>query len=187
MLIYSMSVSVDGFICDRSGDFDWSVPGEEQFRFHVEETRRIGAFLCGRRLYEIMRPWETDPALSADEDGAAFADAWSSIPKIVFSRTRDRVEGNARLAEGSLVEEIGAALAETDKHVGIGGAGLASQAIELGFVDEFFIFRNPIIVGGGTPLLPPITQNITLELLETRTFADRVVFEHYRRVAGASS
>jgi dihydrofolate reductase len=187
MLIYSMSVSVDGFICDRSGDFDWSVPGEEQFRFHVEEARQVGAFLCGRRLYEIMRPWETDPSLSADEDGAAFADAWSSIPKIVFSRTLDRVEGNARLAEGSLVEEIGAALAETDKHVGIGGAGLASQAIELGFVDEFFIFRNPIIVGGGTPLLPPITQNITLELLETRTFADRVVFEHYRRVAGASS
>jgi dihydrofolate reductase len=105
MLIYSMSVSVDGFIADRAGAFGWTVPNEEQFRFHIAQTRELGGYLCGRRLYETMLPWETDPSMRDNELGAAFADVWCAIPKVVFSRTLDSVRGNARLAEASVAEE----------------------------------------------------------------------------------
>ena len=182
-VIYSMSVSVDGFIADREGAFDWSVPDEELFRFHADQTRGLGGFLLGRKLYETMLVWETDPAMRETEDEAAFADAWSAIPKVVFSRTLESVQGNARLAEASVAEEVASALAATDRDVGIGGAGMAAEAIELGLVDEFHIFRYPIIVGGGTPLLPPVTDDVRLDLTEIRTFSSRVVYERYGRAA----
>jgi dihydrofolate reductase len=123
MLIYSMGVSVDGFIADREGAFGWGVPSEEQFRFHLAQTRELGGFLCGRRLYETLLMWETDPSLRDNELGAAFADVWCAIPKVVFSRTLEGVQGNARLAEASVAEETAAALDATDKDVAIGGAG----------------------------------------------------------------
>jgi dihydrofolate reductase len=123
MLIYSMSVSVDGFIADRAGGFGWTVPNEEQFRFHLAQTRELGGFLCGRRLYETLLMWETDPSLRDNELGPAFADVWCAIPKVVFSRTLEGVQGNARLAEASVAEETAAALDATDKDVAIGGAG----------------------------------------------------------------
>ena len=131
-----------------------------------------------------MLVWETDPSLRDTELDAAFADVWCALPKVVFSRTLDSVQGNARLAEGSVAEEVAAALAATDKDVEIGGAGLAATAIELGLVDELRIFRHPIIVGGGTPFLPPVTEDVPLELIETRTFGSRVIYERYRRVRG---
>ncbi|MGH2895705.1 MAG: dihydrofolate reductase family protein, partial [Solirubrobacteraceae bacterium] len=114
MLIYSMSVSVDGFIADRGGAFGWTVPGEEQFRFHLAQTRELGGLLCGRRLYETMLVWETDPSVRDGELRGAFADVWAALPKVVFSRTLDHVQGNARLAEASLAEETAAALEATD-------------------------------------------------------------------------
>jgi len=182
MLIYSMSVSVDGFIADREGGFSWGVPHEDQFRFHIAQTRELGGFLLGRRLYETMLVWETDPSMRDSKDDAAFADAWCAIPKIVFSRTLDSVQGNARLAEASLAEEAAAALDATDKDVAIGGAGLAAAAVELGLIDELRMFRNPVVIGGGTPFLPPVTEDVPLDLIETRTFGSRVVYERYRRV-----
>ncbi len=93
-----MSVSVDGFISDREGDFDWGAPTDELFAFHLEEVSKLRGALLGRRLYEAMLVWETDPAMRHDELRTAFADVWSALPKVVFSRTLDRVEGNARLA-----------------------------------------------------------------------------------------
>ena len=182
VLIYSMGVSVDGFIADREGAFAWSVPDEEQFAFHIEQTRELGSFLCGRRLYETMLVWETDPSMRETEAEAEFADVWCAIPKVVFSRTLDAVEGNARLAKGSVAEEVTEALDATDRDVGIGGAGLAAPAIELGLVDELRMFRNPHVVGGGTPFLPAVTEDILLDLIETRTFGSRVIYERYRRV-----
>jgi dihydrofolate reductase len=182
MLIYSMGVSVDGFIADRDGAFGWTVPSDDQFRFHIAQVRELGGYLCGRRLYETMLVWETDPSMRDNELGAAFADVWCAIPKVVFSRTLDRVQGNARLAEGSVAEEAAAALEATDKDVSIGGAGLAAAAIELDLVDELRILRHPVVVGGGTPFLPPVTAEIPLDLIETRTFASRVIYERYRRV-----
>src|SRR3954471_6232625 len=181
MLIYSMGVSVDGFIADREGAFAWGVPSDEQFRFHLAEVRGLGAYFCGRRLYETMLPWETDASMRVDELRSDFADAWCALPKVVFSRTLDSVQGNARLAEASVAEEVAAALDGTRKDISIGGAGLASAAIELGLVDELHIFRNPIVVGGGTPFLPPVTEDVPLDLIETRTFGSRVVYERYGR------
>lgn len=180
MLIYSMSVSVDGFITDRKGAFGWTVPDEEQFRFHVAQIRELGGYLCGRRLYETMLPWDTDPSMRDNELHASFADVWCTLPKVVFSRTLDSVLGNARLAEASVAEEAAAARDATDKDVAIGGAGLAAAAIELGLVDELRMFRNPIVVGGGTPFLPPVTENVPLDLVETRTFGSRTIYERYR-------
>jgi dihydrofolate reductase len=181
MLIYSMSVSVDGFIADREGAFGWGVPSDELFRFHTALVSELGGYLLGRRLYETMQVWETDPSLRDNEPGAVFADVWCAIPKIVFSRTLDSVQGNARLAEASVAEEATAALDATDKDVSIGGAGLAAAAIELGLVDELRMFRYPVVIGGGTPFLPPVTEDVPLDLIETRTFGSRVIYERYRR------
>ena len=186
MLIYWMGVSVDGFIADREGEFGWTAPSEEQFRFNIELARELGGDVCGRRLYETMLVWETDPSLREDERGAAFADVWCAIPKVVFSRTLDSVQGNARLAEASLAEEAAAALDATDKDVSIGGAGLAAQAIELDLVDELRMFHNPVVVGGGTPFLPPVTEAAPLGLIETRTFGSRVILERYERTRDES-
>ena len=181
-VVFSMGVSVDGFIADREGRFEWSAPSEELFRFHIDEIAQLGGFLLGRRLYETMLVWETDPSFREEEDGAAFADLWTALPKVVFSRTLDRVEGNARLAEGSLAEEAAVALAATEQDVAVGGATLAAAAIELGLVDELRMFRHPVAVGGGTPFLPPVTEAISLELLDSRAFDSGVVFERYRRI-----
>jgi len=166
VLIYSMSVSVDGYIADRDGAFGWTAPSDELFAFHLARVRELGAHLCGRRLYETLLPWETDPSLRDTELGAEFADVWSALPKVVFSRTLDSVQGNARLADSSVAEGVATALA----------------AIGLGLVDELRIFRIPIVVGGGTPYLPPVTEDIPLDLIETRTFGLRVIYERYQRV-----
>jgi dihydrofolate reductase len=182
VLIYSMGVSVDGFIADREGAFDWGVPSDELFRFHLARVRGLGGYLLGRRLYEMMLVWETNPSPRDDELGAEFADVWRALPKVVFSRTLDGAQGNARLAEASLSEEVATVLEATDKDVEIGGAGLAAQAFELGLVDELRIFRYPVVVGGGTPFLPPVTEDLALDLIETRTFGSRVIYERYRRV-----
>ena len=186
MLIYSIGVSVDGFINDRDGDFQWAPPDQELFDFHTQEVGKLGAYLLGRRLYEDKRVWETDPAMR--DSRPEFADIWAELPKVVFSRTLEAVEGNARLAESSVEEETRAVLSATDADVQIGGADLAGQAFELGLLDELRIFRYPVVVGGGTPHLPAITTRIPLDLLETREFPSRVVYERYvRSGAGRSS
>jgi dihydrofolate reductase len=182
-----MSISVDGFIAGRDGAFGWSVPGDEQFRFHIEQARELGGCLLGRRLYETMLVWDTDPSFRDNELRSEFADIWCAIPKVVFSRTLDRVQGNARLAEASVAEEIAAAVGGNDKDISIGGAGLAAAAIELGLVDELRIFRCPILVGGGTRFLPPVAKNVPLDLVETRTFASRVIYERYRKARDESN
>ena len=186
MLIYSMGVSVDGFIADREGGFAWAFPSDDQYRCNIELARELGGHVCGRRLYETMLPWETDPSMRTDELRAEFADIWCAIPKVVFSRTLDSVQGNARLAEASVAEEVAAALDATDKDLFIGGAGLAAAAFELDLIDELRMFRHPVAVGGGTPFLPPITEDVPLELIETRTFGSRVIYERYGRARDQS-
>ena len=149
----------------------------------MAEVRELGGYLLGRRLYETMLVWETDPSMRENELRAAFADVWCALPKVVFSRTLDSVQGNARLAEASVAEEAAAALDATDKDVSIGGAGLAAAAIELGLVDELRMFRYPVVVGGGTPFLPPVTEYVPLDLIETRAFGSRVIYERYGRAS----
>jgi dihydrofolate reductase len=181
MLIYSMSVAVNGFIADRDGAFDWTAPDEEQFRFHLAQTRQIGGSLLGRRALPDHAGVAERSLLRDTELGAAVADLWCALPKVVLSRTLDGVQGNALLAEASVAQETAAALEATDNDVAIGGADLAAAAIELGLVDELRMFRNPVVVGGGTPFLPPVTQDVRLRLVETTTFGSRVICERYTR------
>jgi dihydrofolate reductase len=178
-----MGVSLDGFIAGPDGDFGWSAPDEELHRFHNQQMREIGAHLCGRRLYEVMVYWETadeNPSLSDYE--LEFARIWKDTPKIVFSKTLDKVEGNARLVRDGVAEEVAELKEQPGKDLTVGGAGLASTLIELGLVDEFRVFINPVVVGGGTPYFPPVQERIDLELIETRTFGSRVVYVRYGRV-----
>jgi dihydrofolate reductase len=174
-LIYSMSTSLDGYIVDRDGKFDWGAPSEEQHRFHNEQVRELSAHLLGRRLYETMVYWDTDDE-SRGPVQREFAEIWRETPKFVFSRTLESVEGRATLIKGDGVEEVARIKQETDGDVGVGGAGLASSLIPLGLIDEYRPFVYPVIVGGGTPFLPPLDERIDLELVETRTFGSRVVY-----------
>jgi dihydrofolate reductase len=181
-VIYSMGVSLDGFIAGPDGNIDWGTPDEELHQFHNDQTRAIGAHFCGRRLYETMVYWETadqDPSLGETE--REFADIWKQIPQIVFSTTLDSVEGNARLATNGIAEEVAALKEEPGKDIAVGGAGLASAFIELGLVDEFRLFVSPVVLGGGTPYFPAAEARLDLELVDTRTFGSRVVYLRYRR------
>jgi dihydrofolate reductase len=180
MLIYSMSVTADGFINDRNGGIDWTSPSDELFEFHLDRVGGLGGHIIGRKLYETMLVWETDLSLRQTPLFAEFAAVWTALPKVVFSRTLTSVQGNARLANASLAEEIKTVLASTDKDVEIGGARLAAQAFEQGSIDDVRLFRIPIVLGAGTPFLPPLDRSIPLELVESTVFDPGVVYEHYR-------
>jgi dihydrofolate reductase len=132
-VIYSMGVSLDGFIAGPDGEIDWSEPDEELHRFHNEQARQMGAHLYGRRLYEVMRYWETaEENRSAPEHELEFARIWNATPKVVFSRTLETVEGNARLVRDNIAEEVARLKEQPGKDMGLGGAGLASSFMKLG-------------------------------------------------------
>jgi dihydrofolate reductase len=185
-VIYSMGVSLDGFIAGPAGEIDWSAPDEELHRFHNRQTRELGAHLCGRRLYEVMLYWETaDQNPSAAEHELEFARIWQDLPKIVFSKTLEKVEGNARLAREDVAVEVARLKEQPGKDLAVGGAGLASSLIELDLVDEYRLFVSPVVLGGGTPFFPALDKRIDLELVETRTFGSRVVYMRYRKRAAS--
>jgi dihydrofolate reductase len=182
-LIYSMGVSLDGYIAGPGGEIDWSAPDEELHRFHNQQTREIGAHLFGRRLYETMAPWETaEERPSASEAALEFAGIWKDMPKIVFSRTLEKVGANARLVRDGVAEEVAKLKQQPGKDLAVGGAGLASTLTKLGLIDEYRFFISPVILGAGTRYLPALEQRVDLELLETRTFGSRVLYVRYRRV-----
>jgi dihydrofolate reductase len=180
-LIYSMTVSLDGYIADPNGEIDWSAPSEELHLFHNQRVRELGAHLCGRRLYETMLYWETaDQRPDIGPTELEFAQIWRALPKVVFSRTLDHAEGNWRLAADGLEEEVERLKREGGKDIGIGGAGLAASAARLGLIDEYELFVSPIALGGGTPFFPPLEDRIDLDLIETRTFSSRVLYLRYQ-------
>ncbi len=185
-VIYSMSVSLDGFIAGPSGEIDWAAPDEELMRFHNEQTRDIGAHLCGRGLYEVMLPWETAERTRSDPRELEFARIWKAIPKIVFSTTLNQVSGNARLGGHDVAAEVAAVKSQPGTNVvAAGGARFAATLIKLDLIDEYRMFVNPIVLGGGTPYFPPVDRKIPVELIETRTFSSRVVYLRYRRAREA--
>jgi dihydrofolate reductase len=180
-VIYSMSVSLDGFIAGPRGEIDWSAPDEELHRFHNDEVRELGAHLCGRRLYEEMLFWETaDTRPSIAEHELEFARLWQALPKVVFSTTLSTVEGNARLVRGGLADEVARLKAEPGGDLAVGGAGLGSSLVKLRLVEEYRLFASPVVLGGGTRFFPALEDRIELELVETRTFGSRVVYSRYR-------
>jgi dihydrofolate reductase len=179
-LIYSMGVSLDGFIAGPGGELDWSAPDEELHRFHNQQTREVGVVLLGRRLYEEMLFWETaDERPSAAEYELEFARIWKATPKVVFSRTLRAVESNATLVSEGAAEEVARLKEQPGKDLAVGGAGLASTLIDL--IDEYRLFISPVVLGSGTPYFPALDERIGLELVETRTFGSRVVYVRYAR------
>ena len=179
---YSMGVSLDGYIVGPDGDFGWTGPDEEVFRFVTDEIRQVGVHLLGRRLYETMLYWETadqDPSL--DGSMLEWAAIWKALPKLVFSATLSAVQGNARLASGGLAREIERLRAESaDGSIAIGGATLAVEAAALGLIDEYRVRVYPVLVGGGTPFFPQRERRVDLELVEARTFGSGVVYHRHR-------
>ena len=183
-LIYSMGVSLDGYIAGPGGEIDWTEPDEELHRFHNARVLELDAHLMGRRLYEAMLYWET-----AEEDDSAhgeFARIWKPLPKIVFSTTLERVEGNARLATDGVAEEVARLKDEPGKDLGVGGAELAATCARLDLIDEYQLFVYPVAIGAGRPFFPPLEERLGFELVDTRTFGSRVVFLHYRRSSAAA-
>ena len=181
---YAMSASLDGYIVGPDGSFDWGAPGEEIFRFWIDQTREVGVHLLGRRLYETMLYWETadqDPSL--DDTGRDWIAVWNPLPKVVFSNTLSEVQGAARLASGGLTEEIERLRAEPGEgDIAIGGATLAAEAAALHLIDEYRVMVYPVLVGGGIPFFSQRERRVDLELIETRTFSSRVVHLRYRVV-----
>jgi dihydrofolate reductase len=180
-LIYSLGVSLDGFIAGPGGEIDWAAPDEELHRFHNDQARELGAELYGRRLWETMRPWESaedDP--SRPEHIREFARIWKETPKVVFSTTLTEVGAGARLVRDDAVGEVARLKSEPGGPLAVGGAGLASTLIGHGLVDEYRLFVNPVVLGGGTPFFPALERRIALELAETRTFPAGTVYLRYR-------
>ena len=181
-VIYSMGVSLDGYIVGPDGDITAPPPDEEVWRLVTDEIREVGVHLLGRKLYETMLYWETadeDPSL--DDSEREWAAIWKPLPKVVFSTTLSAVQGNARLATGGLAEEIERLRAEPGEgDIAIGGATLAAQAAVLGLIDEYRARVYPVLVGGGIPFFPQRERRVDLELVETRTFSSRVVYLRYR-------
>ena len=181
-VIYSMGVSLDGYIVGPDGDITAPPPDEEVWRLVTDETREVGVHLMGRRLYETMLYWETaDQDPSMDDAEREWAALWKPLPKVVFSTTLSAVQGNARLASGGLAEEIERLRAEPGEgHIAIGGATLAAEAAALGLIDEYRARVYPVLVGGGIPYFPLHERRLDLELVETRTFSSSVVYLRYR-------
>lgn len=180
-LIYGFNVSVDGYIADAQGSIDWSEPSEELHQYWNDFERETALSFYGRRLYELMSAYW--PTADADPDAAPmivdFARIWRAMPKVVFSRTLDSVDWNARLERGDPVEVVAKLKAETDGNLEVAGATLATPVVQAGLVDEFRIVLVPTAVGGGTPFFPTLPSWISLRLLENRTFACGTVLLRY--------
>jgi dihydrofolate reductase len=177
-LIYSAIASLDGYVADEDGKFDWAAPGEEVHSFINDLERPVGTYLYGRRMYEVMAVWET----LADDAPAMrdFAEIWRAADKVVYSRTLEAVSiARTRLERDFDPEAIRQLKSAAARDIGVGGSELAGQAIRAGLVDEIQLFLTPILVGGGTPALPNDVR-VKLELLDESRFADGVVYLHYR-------
>jgi dihydrofolate reductase len=180
-VIYSMGVSLDCYIAGPDGN-DWGAPDAELHRFHNRQTSELGLHLLGRRLYEVMAFWETaeERNPSALDYQLEFARIWKQPPKLVFSKSLEAVEGNARLSRADPVQTVQALKEEDGGPIAVGGADLAATLTAHQLIDEYHLFVNPVALGGGKPFFADRTR-VNLELLETRTFSNRVVYLRYRR------
>jgi dihydrofolate reductase len=180
-LIYSAITSLDGYVADESGNFDWAAPDDEMHAFVNDLERPAGTYLYGRRMYEVMAYWETahtvadQPSVSQD-----FAEIWRAADKIVYSTTLEMVStARTRIERGFAPEAVRQMKEAARRDITVGGPDLAAQAIKAGLVDECHLFITPIVVGGGIPSLPPNIR-LMLELLDERRFGSGVVHLHYR-------
>ena len=186
-LVYSMSVSLDGFVETPSRSLDWVLVDEELHSFFNDEARTMSGFLYGRRVYELMVDYwptaETDP--SATPAMRRFARIWKDTPKVVFSRTLDRVDWNSRLVRADAAAEVARLKAQPGFDMDVGGPMIASTLMRAGLIDEYRLFVQPVILGAGTPFFPALEARVGLKLLETRTFGSGVVYLRYETISPA--
>ncbi len=187
-LIYSAISSLDGYIEDTDGKFDWAIPDEEVHKFVNNLERGAGTHLYGRRMYETMMVWETDPNLAAESPLMRdFAEIWQAADKFVYSRTLEAVSTRKTQIERNFNPEAIRQLKEAvEQDILIGGPELAAHAFRSGLIDECHLFFTPIIVGGGKQCLPANVR-LELELLEERRFGSGVVFLRYRTRQGRAT
>ena len=180
-LIYSAITSLDGYVADEEGNFDWSAPDEEVHSFVNELERPIGTYLYGRRMYEVMTYWETaGAAVDLPPFVEDFAAIWHAADKIVYSKTLKTVSSaRTRIERDFDPEAVRQLKASAGRDLTVGGPDLAGQAIRAGLVDELQLFVTPIVVGGGKHSLPDDVR-LKLELLDERRFGNGVVYLHYR-------
>jgi dihydrofolate reductase len=180
-LIYSAIASLDGFTADQNGNFDWAAPGEEVHAFINDLERQVGTFLYGRRMYETMAGWETDPAVAAQSEVMAdFAHIWQAADKIVFSKTLQRAStGRTRIERDFDPEAVRRIKTSAGSDLTVGGPHLAAQAFKAGLVDECHLFITPIVVGGGKQALADDVR-LELELLDECRFGSGMVYLRYR-------
>jgi len=180
-LIYSAIMSLDGYVADQNGNFDWAAPDEEVHTFVNDLERNVGTYLYGRRMYEVMVAWETMDTLTDQLPAMRdFAQLWRAAEKIVFSRTLRPVSyARTRIERDFDPEAVRQLKAAAVRDLTVGGPDLAAQMITAGLVDEYHLFVTPILVGGGTPALPSKIR-LKLDLLDERQFGSSVVHLHYR-------
>jgi dihydrofolate reductase len=179
-LIYSAITSLDGYIADEDGNFDWAAPDQEVHTFVNDLERPVGTYLYGRRMYEVMAPWETDPTL-ADQSRVMrdFAELWQAADKIVYSKTLETPStARTRIEPDFDPEAVRQMKTQAERDITVSGPDLAAQAIKAGLVDEFQLFFVPIVVGGGNQALPDHVR-LELELLDERRFGSGVVHLRY--------
>ena len=181
-LIYSAITSLDGYVADERGNFDWAAPDAQVHRFVNELERPVGTYLYGRRMYEVMRFWETAHLQAGQDDVALdYAKIWQAADKVVFSRTlREAATARTRIEHDFDAAAVRRMKTETQRDLSVGGPELAASAIRAGLVDEFQVFLHPVVVGGGTHWLPR-GVTLRLDLLDERRFASGVVYLRYRR------
>jgi dihydrofolate reductase len=180
-LIYSAIASLDGYVADEDGNFDWAAPDEEVHTFANDLARSVGTYLYGRRIYDVMAVWETDHT-PADQSPVMrdFAQIWQAADKIVYSKTLETVSTTrTRIERDFDPEAVRQMKARAGRDISVGGPELAAQAIKAGLVDEWHLFVTPIVVGGGKRSLPDDVR-VKLELLDERRFEGGVVHLHYR-------
>jgi dihydrofolate reductase len=182
-LIYSAITSLDGYVADQSGNFDWAAPDEEVHAFVNDLERSISSYLYGRRMYETMVAWETMPLDDQPVVVRDFAEIWRTADKIVYSKTLGSVSSaRTRLERDFDPDAVGRMKTTVGGDLTVGGPGLAAQAIKAGLVDEYHLFLTPVVVGGGNEALPGGVR-LQLELLDERRFGSGVVHLHYRNKA----
>jgi dihydrofolate reductase len=179
-LIYSAITSLDGYVADGEGNFDWAAPDEEVHTFVNDVERSVGTYLFGRRMYEVMVAWETMPLGDQPPVVRDFAEIWRAADKVVYSKTLQTVSSARTRTERDFDAEAVRRMKVTARRdISVGGPNLAAQAIEAGLVDECHLYFTPIVVGGGTRSLPNDVR-VKLELLNERRFGNGVVHLHYR-------
>lgn len=181
-VVYGMMVTIDGFIEGPNHQLDWPIIDDELHEYVNEQQRSKDTYVLGRRLYEMMEAfWPT-----ADQDPSAppyiveFARIWRDTPKVVFSKTLDQVGPNARLVRDDVVDEVTRLKQQPGKDIDVGGASIAASLMRHDLIDEYHLFIHPVVLGGGTPMFPALSDQRLLRLIDMRTFRSGVVFLRYQ-------